>query len=83
MNWEKLCPNLSFSVENKIGNLNRLSKFQTFNKLDIPFPHVLRSQRIGKHEPILLIFHFESIGSSACTAKFLALGKALKMNYFE
>ena len=30
MNWEKLCPNLSFTAENKIGSLHkvRLFKFQ-------------------------------------------------------
>ena len=31
MNWKNLCPNLSFTVENKIGNLHkiRLFTFQT------------------------------------------------------
>ena len=27
MNWEKLCPNLSFTVENKIGNLHKTRLF--------------------------------------------------------
>ena len=25
MNWENFCPNLSFTVENKIGNLHKIS----------------------------------------------------------
>ena len=25
MNWEKLCPNLSFTVENKMTNLHKIS----------------------------------------------------------
>ena len=28
-NWEKLYPNLSFTVENKMGNYTRLATFQT------------------------------------------------------
>ena len=45
MGWESLCPNLSFTVENKVGihikedghvsNLN-------INDWDIPFPKILR-----------------------------------------
>ena len=26
-NWEKLCPNLSFTVENKINNLHKIKLF--------------------------------------------------------
>ena len=26
MNWEKLCPNLSFTVENKLGNLHKADR---------------------------------------------------------
>ena len=44
MNWEKVCPNLSFTVENKVG------------KNDIPFHKNLGIyQGIGKN-----IFHWEN-----------------------
>ena len=28
MNWKNLCPNLSFTVENKIGNLRKIRLFK-------------------------------------------------------
>ena len=39
MNWEKLCPNLSLTNENKIGSLQKIKSFtfQTwYNEWDIP-----------------------------------------------
>ena len=36
MNWENLCPNLSFSIEKKMGNLHN----EMNNEWDIPFPQV-------------------------------------------
>ena len=30
MNWKNLCPNLSFTVENKIGNLHNKLRLFTF-----------------------------------------------------
>ena len=43
MNWEKLGPNLSFTVENKASNLNkiRLLCFKR-NEWAIPLPQILR-----------------------------------------
>ena len=67
MSWESLCPNLSFTVENKIRNLHKSgwSNFKlNMNDWDIPLPKILRIyQWIGKNifhlgkwnEPIKLI----------------------------
>ena len=56
MSWESLCPNLSFTVENKIRNLHKSgwSNFKlNMNDWDIPLPKILRIyQWIGKN-----IFH--------------------------
>ena len=43
MNWEKLCPNLSFTVENKIGNLYKkdCSHFK-HNIMNDIFPQILK-----------------------------------------
>ena len=75
MNWEKLCPNLSFTIKNKIGNSHKKgsSHFKlNINDLDIPFPKILRIyRRIGKN-----FFHWEKwnepIGNNAHTTKYLA-----------
>ena len=57
ISWEKLCPNLSFTVENKMRNSckRRLSHFKlNINDWDIPFPNILRIYLwIGKN-----IFHW-------------------------
>ena len=37
MNWEKLCPSLSFTAENKIGNLNKI-KLVTFQTQWVRYP---------------------------------------------
>ena len=75
MSWENLCPNLTFTIENKIGNSHKRgwSHFK-LNRIDwdIPFPKILRIyQWIGKN-----IFHWgkwnEPIGNSAHTTKYLA-----------
>ena len=45
MNWEKICSNLSFIVENKMGNLHKKgwSHFKlNINDSDIPFPESLK-----------------------------------------
>ena len=45
MSWEDLCPNLSFTVENKMGNLHKRGwpHFKlNINDWDIPFPKILR-----------------------------------------
>ena len=67
MSWENLCPNLSFTVENKMGNSykRRWWHFKlNINDWDIPFSKILRIyQWIGKNvfpwrkwnEPIKLI----------------------------
>ena len=67
MNWENVCPNLNFSVENKMGNSHKRGwpHFKlNINDWDIPFPKNLRIyQWIGKNifhrgkwnEPIKLI----------------------------
>ena len=67
MSWENLCPNLSFTVENKMGNSHKRgwSHFKlNINDWDIPFPKILRIyQWIGenifhwgkRNEPIKLI----------------------------
>ena len=58
MSWENLCPNLSFTVENKMGNSHKRgwSHFKlNINDWDIPFPKSLRIyQWIWKS-----IFHWE------------------------
>ena len=44
MNWEKLLPNLSFTLKNTMGNLHK--KWWLYFKLyewDIPFPKMLRT----------------------------------------
>ena len=57
MSWENLCPNLSFTVENKMENSHKRgwSHFKLkINDWDIPFPKVLRIyQGIGKNIFIL------------------------------
>ena len=57
MSWENLCPNLTFTVENKMGNSHKRgwSHFKlNLNDWDIPFPKILRIyQWIGKN-----IFHW-------------------------
>ena len=57
MSWEILFPNLSFTVENKMGNSHKRgwSHFKlNINDWDIPFPKILRIyQWIGKN-----IFHW-------------------------
>ena len=75
MNWEKLCPNLSFTIENKMGNLHKKwpSNIKlNINDCDIPFPIILRIyQWIGKN-----IFDWgkwnDAIGSYARTTQCLA-----------
>ena len=46
MNWETLCLNLSFTVENKIGNSHKKGAWLHFklnrNNGDIPFSKSLR-----------------------------------------
>ena len=45
MIWENLCPNLAFTVENKIGDSNQRgwSHFKlNINDWDIPFPRILK-----------------------------------------
>ena len=72
MNWEKLCPNLSLTIENKMGNSRkkRWSDFElNINDWDIPLPKTLRIyQWIGKKS-----FHWgkwnDSTGNSAHTKK--------------
>ena len=53
MSWENLCPNLSFTVENKMENSHKRgwSHFKLkINDWDIPFPKILRiCQWIGKN----------------------------------
>ena len=52
MDWEKLCPNLSFTVENNMGNPHKKgwSHFKlNINDCDIPFPKSLRTfNELGK-----------------------------------
>ena len=54
MSWENLCPNLTFTVENKMRNWRKRgwSHFKlTINDWDIAFPKVLRIYHwIGKME---------------------------------
>ena len=74
MNSERICPNLSFTVENKMGNLHKKgwSHFKlNINDWDIPFPKSLTIyQWIGKN-----IFHWgkwkELIWNSAHTTEYL------------
>ena len=50
-NWENLCPNLSFAVENKVGNSHKKgwSHFiLSINDWDILFPKILRIYELGK-----------------------------------
>ena len=58
MNWENVCPNLTFTVEKKMGNSHKRgwSHFKVnINDWNIPFPKILRIyQWIGKN-----IFHWE------------------------
>ena len=75
MNWEKLCPLFSFTVENKMENSHRKGWSHlkpNIDDWDIPFPKILRSyQWIGKN-----IFCWgkwnEPTVNSACTTKYLA-----------
>ena len=56
MSWENLCPHLSFTVKNKMGNSHKRgwSHFKLkINDWDIPFPKILKIYEwIGKN-----IFH--------------------------
>ena len=53
MSWENLCPNSTFTVENKMGYSHKRgwSHFKLdINDWDIPFPKILRIyQWIGKN----------------------------------
>ena len=50
MNWEKLGPNLSFTVENKARNLHKAAPISN-SELGIPLPQILRIYCwIGKNE---------------------------------
>ena len=64
MSWENLCPNLTFTVENKMGNSHKRgwSHFKlNINDWDIPFPKILRIyQWIGKN-----IFHYGENGMNS------------------
>ena len=57
MSWENLCPNLSFTVENKIENSHKRGWLHfklKINNWDVPFPKILKiCQWIGKN-----IFHW-------------------------
>ena len=57
MSWENLCPNLTFTLENKMRNSHKRgwSHFKiNINDWDVPFPKILRIyQWIGKN-----IFHW-------------------------
>ena len=74
MNWENLCPNSIFTVENKIRNSHRKgwSHFKlNINDWDISFPKILRIyQWIGKK-----IFHWgkwnEPLANSVHTTNYL------------
>ena len=61
MSWKNVCPNLSFTVENEMGNSHKRgwSHFKhNINDWDIPFPKFLRIyQWIGKN-----IFHYGENG---------------------
>ena len=37
VNWEKLCPNLSFTVENKMGNLHKADHISNLTSLKKEF----------------------------------------------
>ena len=75
MNWENLCRNLCFTVENNLWNSHKkrwLHFKLNIDDWDIPFPKTLRIyQWIGKN-----IFHWgkwnELIGNSAHTTECLA-----------
>ena len=74
MNWENLCPNSIFTVENKMGNSHRKgwSHFKlNINDWDLSFPKILRTyQWIGKK-----IFHWgkwnEPLANSVHTTNYL------------
>ena len=74
LKWKNLCPNLSVTIENKMGNSLKkgLSHFKiNINDWDIPFPSIFRIfQWIGEN------FQWgkwnESIGSDAYATKYLA-----------
>ena len=80
MNWEKVCPNLSYTSENKIGKLPKAWLHFKLNMM-IEIFRFLKFQEfineLGKY-----VFHwekwnFEPIGSFAHTTEFLTIGKAL------
>ena len=75
MNWEKLYPNLTVTVEKKTGNLHekRRSRFKlNVNDWDIPFPKILRIyQWIWKLGKMKFAYTTEYLAKSA-EALFLA-----------
>ena len=79
MYWEKLCPNLSFTIENKIGNLHKIGHFSKLTQCKIfqflKFQEFINELRkicfpLGKME-FRIYWKF-----CACT-EVLTLGKAL------
>ena len=86
INWEKLCPSLSFTVENKMGNSSKKgwSHFKlNINDWDILLSKISRIyQWIGKN-----IFHRgkwnKPIRNSAHTTEYLAkrLSRCLSLDY--
>ena len=72
VNWEKLCPNLSFTVENKMGNLHNSGHILYFSS-DFKNLSMNWDEYVFHREK----WNFESTGNSAYTAEILSSGKAL------
>ena len=78
MNWE-LCPNLSFTVENKVGNLHKIGHISNLTWWIWYSIHSNFKNFVNDLEKICfpLEQNFEPIGNCAHTTGFLVLGKAL------
>ena len=82
MNLEILCPNLSFTVENKMGNLHKAGFMSYLTSLMRYFVSSnFKNLSINWEK---YIFHregwnFEPIGNFVHTTEFLTIGKALQI----
>ena len=80
MNWEKLCPNLSFTAENKMGNLCKaihISNLIWWMIYSISSNFKNFSMNLVKYIFHWWKWHFEPIGNFTHTTGFLILGEAL------
>ena len=76
---------LSFTVENRVGNFHKIRLFTfisnlTYNEWEIPLPLIQEFiKELAKHVFRWEKLNFEHIGNFVHTIEFLALGKAVNI----